>query len=108
MCCRRQPAEERQNSQPRTLSEGSPLGALLGSFSAVSKPNFASKYAFESSRKTAEREEPFEILIKKMRLLHNALLCTVLEAFSNPIFMLETLLFSTSYQMLPTFCRMLP
>ena len=37
-----------------------------GSFSAVSKPNFASKYALESSR----------------RDLHNALLCTVLE--SNP------------------------
>ena len=35
---------------------------LEGSFSAVSKPNFASKYAFESSR----------------RDLHNALLCTVL------------------------------
>ena len=33
---------------------------LKGSFSAVSKPNFASKYAFESSR----------------RDLHNALLCT--------------------------------
>ena len=32
---------------------------LAGSFSAVSKPNFASKYAFESSR----------------RDLHNALLC---------------------------------
>ena len=39
---------------------------LKGSFSAVSKPNFASKYALESSR----------------RDLHNALLCTVLE--SNP------------------------
>ena len=37
-----------------------------GSFSAVSKPNFASQYALESSR----------------RDLHNALLCTVLE--SNP------------------------
>ena len=35
---------------------------LKGSFSAVSKPHFASKYAFESSR----------------RDLHNALLCTVL------------------------------
>ena len=39
---------------------------LKGSFSAVSKPNFASKYALESSR----------------RDLQNALLCTVLE--SNP------------------------
>ena len=39
---------------------------LQGSFSAVSKPIFASKYALESSR----------------RDLHNAFLCTVLE--SNP------------------------
>ena len=39
---------------------------LKGSFSAVSKPNFARKYALESSR----------------RDLQNALLCTVLE--SNP------------------------
>ena len=37
---------------------------LQGSFSAVSKPNFASKYSFESSR----------------RDLHNALLCTALES----------------------------
>ena len=37
---------------------------LRGSFSAVSKPNFASKYSLESSR----------------RDLHNALLCTVLES----------------------------
>ena len=36
------------------------LGWLAGSFSAVSKPNFATKYALESSR----------------RDLHNALLCT--------------------------------
>ena len=35
-----------------------------GSFSAVSRPNFARKYALESSR----------------RDLHNALLCTVLNA----------------------------
>ena len=53
----------------RPLRDGAPLlrGArmrqtLQGSFSAVSKANFASKYAFESSR----------------RDLHNALLCTVL------------------------------
>ena len=39
---------------------------LKGSLTAVSKPNFATKYALESSR----------------RDLHNALLCTVLE--SNP------------------------
>ena len=38
---------------------------LEGSFSAVSKLNFASKYAFEISR----------------RDLHNALLCTALKAF---------------------------
>ena len=37
---------------------------LEGSFSAVSKPNFATKYAFESSR----------------RDLHNALLCTALNS----------------------------
>ena len=37
---------------------------LEGSFSAVLKPNFASKYSLESSR----------------RDLHNALLCTVLES----------------------------
>ena len=42
---------------------------LEGSFSALSKPNFASKYAFESSR----------------RDLHNALLCTALEAHSSKI-----------------------
>ena len=41
-----------------------PIGQTLqGSFSAASKPNFASKYAFESSR----------------RDLHNALLCTALK-----------------------------
>ena len=57
-----------------TIIETSNLGdlyaesgqTLQGSFSAVSKPNFASTYALESSR----------------RDLHNALLCTVLE--SNP------------------------
>ena len=37
---------------------------LQGSFSAVSKRNFARKYAFESSR----------------RELHNALLCTALQS----------------------------
>ena len=37
---------------------------LEGSLSALSKPNFASKYAFESSR----------------RDLHNALLCTTLQS----------------------------
>ena len=36
-----------------------------GSFSAVSKPNFASKYTLESSR----------------RDLHNALLCTALKSY---------------------------
>ena len=53
----------------RTAAErglGRQTGATLdGSFSAVSKPNFASKYAFESSR----------------RDLHiNALLCTTLQS----------------------------
>ena len=44
------------------LTQLSSYLTLKGSFSAVSKPNFASKYALESSR------------------LHNALLCTVLNA----------------------------
>ena len=42
---------------------------LQGSFSAVSKPKFASKYAFESSR----------------RDLHNALLCTALRSHGAAI-----------------------
>ena len=46
---------------PRRVGAGGPAGGEQ-SFSAVSKPNFASKYACESSR----------------RDLHNALLCTVL------------------------------
>ena len=41
---------------------------LQGSFSAVSKPNFATKYALESSR----------------RDLHNALLCTAKVSPANP------------------------
>ena len=44
------------------ISESSNLRTSQGSFSAVSKPNFASKYSLESS----------------LRDLHNALLCTVL------------------------------
>ena len=48
------------------LTERSNYLTLKGSFSAVSKPTCASKYALESSR----------------RDLHNALLCTALE--SNP------------------------
>ena len=47
-------------SDPVMLSCHGIRQTLEGSFSAVSKPNFASKYAFESSR----------------RDLHNALLCT--------------------------------
>ena len=48
----------------RAGSPGPGAGPTLeGSFSAVSKPNFASNYAFESSR----------------RDLHNALLCTALK-----------------------------
>ena len=52
--------------QRRQTSGSCPPGnrALQGSFSAVSKRNFASKYAFESSR----------------RDLHNALLCTALKS----------------------------
>ena len=53
-----------------------PPQTLGGSFSAVSKPNFASKYALESSR----------------RDLHNALLCTVLKAhilFKNSFILLS-------------------
>ena len=46
----------------RSIGHRSIGQTLEGSFSAESKPNFASKYAFESSR----------------RDLHNALLCTVL------------------------------
>ena len=53
------------------LTQRSNSLTLKGSFSAVSKPNFASKYALESSR----------------RDLQNALLCTVLEAQ----FLFETL-----------------
>ena len=54
-------------AQAAPASRGGPQGirqTLEGSFSAVSKPNFASKYAFESSR----------------RDLHNALLCTTLQS----------------------------
>ena len=54
---------QRQGCGPRRRRPN--FGGLVlgggGSFSAVSKPNFASKYAFESSRD-----------------LHNALLCTAL------------------------------
>ena len=74
---------------------------LQGSFSAVSKPNFASKYVFESSR----------------RNLHNALLCTVLNAQNFRQKSLKILLiFSPNFgefdkfslvfaQILPDFCR---
>ena len=51
-------------------SAGQPAAeeTLQGSFPAVSKRNFASKYAFESSR----------------RDLHNALLCTALKSHFFP------------------------
>ena len=49
------------------ISESSNLRTSQGSFSAVSKPNFASKYSLESS----------------LRDLHNALLCTVLVGFKE-------------------------
>ena len=58
------------NSTPRgvspmlALTQLSNYLTLKGLFSAVSKPNFARKYAFESSR----------------RDLHNALLCTALQS----------------------------
>ena len=45
------------------------LGGGGGSFSAEWKPNFASKYSLESSR----------------RDLHNALLCTVLTVLKSQI-----------------------
>ena len=48
----------------RRVGAGGMRQTLQGSFSAVSKRNFASKYAFESSR----------------RDLHNALLCTAIKS----------------------------
>ena len=87
------------------LSQGHPnLGdlytesgqTLQGSFSAVSKPNFASEYALESSR----------------RDLHNALLCTVLNAQNFRQKSLKILLilspnfakFANFREILPKFC----
>ena len=68
----RLPDEGREDGRPERrmgglipmlgLTQLSNYLTLKGSFSAVSKPNFASKYALESSR----------------RDLQNALLCTVL------------------------------
>ena len=59
----RKPRKPRPRSGKQTAnSRGLVLGWLAGS--AVSKPNFARKYAFESSR----------------RDLHNALLCTTLQS----------------------------
>ena len=58
--CRRGPARRRKPML--ALTQLSNYLALKGSFSAVSKPNFASKYALESSH----------------RDLQNALLSTVL------------------------------
>ena len=55
-------------SFPEGLDATAKTATLQGSFSAVSKPNFASKYAFES-------------------YLHNALLCTALNhifSFKRP------------------------
>ena len=68
-----------------------------GSFSAVSKPNFASKYALESSR----------------RDLHNALLCTVLESiiekwgtfFNLKIFVKNCWIFSYFFPKFRKFCQ---
>ena len=53
------PGRRRRTSHGRGMRQ-----TLEGSFSAVSKPNFARKYALESSR----------------RDLHNALLCTALQS----------------------------
>ena len=61
--------------------------ALQGSFSAVSKPKLANKYAFESSR----------------RDLHNELLCTVLE--SNAPFSRLNFLFLKIAKKIAKFCE---
>ena len=62
---------------------------LKGSFSAVSKLNFASKYALERSR----------------RDLHNALLCTVLNAQNFRQKSLKILLiFSPNFANFDNFC----
>ena len=58
----RQPRPPRR--RPGAAGRGSVGQTWQGSFSALSRPNFARKYAFESSR----------------RYLHNALLCTVLQS----------------------------
>ena len=58
------PAGRRPRAYVGSPTQLSNYLTLKGSFSAVSKPNFASKYSLESSR----------------RDLHNALLCTVLES----------------------------
>ena len=77
-----------------------PLGmrqALQGSFSAVSKPNFAIKFSFESSR----------------RDLHNTILCTALQShfffskFSNFNFAKMLLKFVDILLILPEFCYIL-
>ena len=64
------------NGHRACLTQLSNYPTLKGSFSAVSKRNFASKYALESSR----------------RDLHNALLCTGLQ--SNFLELICSLLFS--------------
>ena len=62
--CRGGPSGRRSTCSRIALWRQSIGQALQGSFSAVSKPNFASKYASESSR----------------RDLHNALFCTALQS----------------------------
>ena len=68
--CSAPPAATRPVGRRRGWAGGGPAArgwigqTLEGSFSAVSKRNFASKYAFESSR----------------RDLHDALLCTALQS----------------------------
>ena len=69
------------------ISESSNLRTSQGSFSAVSKPIFASKYSLESSR----------------RDLHNVLLCTVLRSqFFNQKFANVLLFFSRNFHI---FCQ---
>ena len=68
-CCRGEtPDSEVRPESMLGLTQLSNYPTLKGSFSAVSKPNFASKYSLElGSMESSHRD------------LQNALLCTVLE-----------------------------
>ena len=67
---------------------------LEGSFSAVSKPNFASKYAFESSRRdlhnallcTAPKSHFFKKLVEFARICENFQKVCEIRKFSNQFF----------------------